>query len=165
MNKYQGDVLRIEKLNPDKTYTALYWDSSVKSFYVKRFSFALSDNTPVCFISDSPKSYLVAISDDKYPQYEVTWKLEDKQPEAYDAEAWIGKKGVTAKGKKCVERGEVKSVRFIEPLIKEEPEAEEPEVEEPEVVDIMEPDFEVEDVAGGDPGEVGEELFEELTLF
>ena len=57
VNKYQGDVLFIEKFDPDKTFTALYWDGAVKSFYVKRFSFVLSDNTPVSFISDAPKSY------------------------------------------------------------------------------------------------------------
>ena len=122
VNKYQGDVLLIEKFDPDKTFTALYWDGAVKSFYVKRFSFVLSDNTPVSFISDAPKSYLVDISGDAHPRYEVVWKLEDKEPEAVEAEAWIAKKGIAAKGKKCAERGEVKAVRFIEPLVIDEPE-------------------------------------------
>ena len=82
----------------------------------------LSDNTPVSFISDAPKSYLVDISGDAHPRYEVVWKLEDKEPEAVEAEAWIAKKGIAAKGKKCAERGEVKAVRFIEPLVIDEPE-------------------------------------------
>ena len=123
VNKYQGDVLLIEKYDPDKTFTALYWDGAVKSFYVKRFSFPLSDNTPVSFISDAPKSYLVELSGDAHPRYEVVWKLSDKEPEAVDAEEWIAKKGIAAKGKKCAERGEVKTVRFIEPLVVDEPEA------------------------------------------
>lgn len=120
VNKYQGDVLRIEKFDPDKTFTALYWDAAAKSFYVKRFSFILSDNTPLSFIAEGAKSYLVALSDDRHPQYEIIWKLEDKEPEKVDAEEWIGKKGYAAKGKKCAERGEVRKVRFVEPLHKPE---------------------------------------------
>ena len=129
VNRYQGDVLLIEKFDPDKTFTALYWDGGVKSFYVKRFSFVPSDNTPVSFISDAPKSYLVELSGDRHPRYEIVWKLSDKEPEAIEAEEWIGKKGIAAKGKKCAERGEVKSVRFIEPLVVDEPEEEEVPVE------------------------------------
>ena len=116
VNKYQGDLLLIEKFDADKTFTALYYDGASKSFYVKRFSFVLSDNNPVSFISDGAKSYLVDLSGDKHPRYQVSWKLSDKEPEAYNAEEWIGKKGFSAKGKKCVERGEVKSVKFIEPI-------------------------------------------------
>ena len=122
VNKYQGDVLFIRKFDPDQTFTALYWDGAVKSFYVKRFSFVLSDNTPVSFISEAPKSYLVDISGDAHPRYEIVWKLEDKEPEPVEAEAWIAKKGIAAKGKKCAERGEVKAVRFIEPLPDEQEE-------------------------------------------
>ena len=125
VNRYQGDVLRIEKFDPGKTFTALYYDGESKSFYVKRFSFTVSDNTPVSFISDSPKSYLVDISDDAYPRYEISWRLEDKQPEIVDAADWIAKKGLGAKGKKCAAKGDVRSVCFVEPLRK--PEEEEPE--------------------------------------
>ena len=123
VNRYQGDVLRIEKFDPGKTFTALYYDGESKSFYVKRFSFTVSDNTPVSFISDSPKSYLVDISDDAYPRYEISWRLEDKQPETVDAADWIAKKGLGAKGKKCAAKGDVMSVRFVEPLrkLEEEP--------------------------------------------
>ena len=131
VNRYQGELLRIEKFDPDKTFTALYWDGASKSFYVKRFSFTVSDNTPQSFISDDPKSKLLELSDDRHPQFEVSWKTDDRQPEAVDAEEWIAKKGVAAKGKKCTSRPYAKGVRFIEPLIKEEDEEELP----PEVPD------------------------------
>ena len=140
VNRYQGDLLRIEKFDPDKTFTALYWDGESKSFYVKRFSFIVSDNTPLSFISDNPKSHLVELSDDLHPQYEISWKLEDKQPEDVDAEEWIGKKGYAAKGKKCAAKGEVKSVRFIEPLVKEEDKRPEEGAEEPAPVELEMPD-------------------------
>ena len=120
-NRYQGELLKIEKLDANKVYTVLYYDKSVASFYVKRFSFDVSDNTPVSFISDSKGSYLVAISDDLHPQFEITFggKNVNREPEQVDAEEFIAKKGLQAKGKK-VSALDVKAVAFIEPLHKPE---------------------------------------------
>ena len=116
-NRYQGELLKIEKLDVNKTYTALYYDKSVSSFYVKRFSFDVSDNTPVSFISEAKGSYLVAISDDKHPQFEITFggKHEHREAELVNAEEFIAKKGLQAKGKR-VSAMDVKSVKFGEPL-------------------------------------------------
>ncbi|MBO4743375.1 MAG: DNA gyrase/topoisomerase IV subunit A [Bacteroidales bacterium] len=170
-NRYPGDVLRIEKFDPEKTFTALYWDAGVKSFYVKRFSFVPSDNTPLSFIAEGSKSRLIELTDDLHPRYEVTWKQEDKPAELILAEEWIGKKGYAAKGKKVVERGEVKSVRFGEPLIVEEPEPEEePVVEEtveetPEAVvtpELRGKEIRIPETASDEPIEL---IFEEPTLF
>ena len=120
-NRYQGDILKIEKLDVGKTYTALYYDKAVTSFYVKRFSFDVSDNTSTSFISEAKGSYLVEVSDDKHPQFEITFggKHEHREAEVVDAEEFIGKKGVQAKGKK-VSAMDVKVVKFIEPLHKPE---------------------------------------------
>ena len=120
-NRYQGDLLKIEKLDTGKTYTALYYDKGVGSFYVKRFAFEVSDNTAVSFISDSKGSFLVEISDDKHPQFEITFggKHEHREAEVVDAEEFIAKKGIQAKGKK-VSAMDVKSVKFVEPLHKPE---------------------------------------------
>ena len=120
-NRYQGDLLKIEKLDVSKTYTALYYDKGVESFYVKRFAFDVSDNTAVSFISEAKGSYLVELSDDKHPQFEITFggKHAHREQENIDAEEFIGKKGVQAKGKK-VSAMDVKSVRFIEPIHKPE---------------------------------------------
>ena len=120
-NRYQGELLKIEKLDVGKVYTALYYDKSVASFYVKRFSFDISDNTSVSFISEAKGSYLIAISDDLHPRFEITFggKNVNRDPEQVDAEEFIAKKGVQAKGKK-VSALDVKGVEFIEPLHKPE---------------------------------------------
>ena len=120
-NRYQGELLKIEKLDVNKTYTALYYDKSVSSFYVKRFSFDVSDNTPVTFISDSKGSYLIELCDDKHPQFEITFggKHEHREAEVVDAEEFIAKKGLQAKGKR-VSAMDVKAVKFVEPLHKPE---------------------------------------------
>ena len=150
-NRYQGDLLKIEKLDVNKTYTALYYDKGVAAFYVKRFSFDVSDNTPVSFISDTKGSYLVEISEDKHPQFEITFggKHAHREAEAVDAEEFIGKKGVQAKGKK-VSAMDVKAVKFIEPLHKAEddvqPEASEAEnlageIDNTGVEDLIDPEI------------------------
>ena len=124
-NRYQGEVIKIEKFNEDKTYTALYWDGAAKSFYVKRFSFILSDNNPLSFISESKGSFLVDISDDKHPRFIVTFggKYSSKSPETIDAEDFIAKKGLAAKGKKCHQQ-ELEKVEFTEPAVFPEDEIE-----------------------------------------
>ena len=121
VNKYQGDVIRIEKLDPGRVYTVLYWDNAAKAFYIKRFSFTESNNNPVLFISDAKGSKLVDISSDLHPQVLLTYgkKFEHKEPDVIDAEEFIAKKGLTAKGKKCSSL-DLKSVEFTEPLHKPE---------------------------------------------
>ena len=119
--KYQGDLLRIEKFEAGKTFTALYWDNEAQSFYVKRFSFDLSDNNPLSFISAAKGSYLVALNDDLHPRVKAVFggKWEHREAEIIDAEEFIAKKGLGAKGKK-VSPMDLKSVEFIEPLRKPE---------------------------------------------
>ncbi len=122
-NRYQGELLKICKLEVGKTYTAIYYDASVEAFYIKRFAFDVSDNTPVSFISDAKGSYLVDISDDLHPRIEITFggKHEYRDHEIIDAEEFIAKKGIQAKGKKASQY-EVASAVFIEPLPVEEDE-------------------------------------------
>ena len=123
VNKYQGDILRIEKFDSMLTFTALYYDGAAKAFYVKRFSFAESNNTPLLFIAEGKGSYLVDITSDAHPSVIVTFggKSAHREPETIDAEEFIGKKGVTAKGKKCSSL-DVKKVEFGEPFIRDDDE-------------------------------------------
>ena len=124
VNKYQGDVIRIEKLDTSKVFTVVYWDNAAKAFYVKRFSFTERNNSPVLFISDARGSKLVDISSDDYPQLILTFggKFAHREPETVDVAEFIAKKGITAKGKKCSPY-DLKAVEFGEPLEKDEPEA------------------------------------------
>lgn len=134
-NRYQGELLILEKMEIGRTYTALYFDGGMKCFYVKRFSFDVSDNNSITFISENKGSFLVDISEDKHPQFEIVFggKHEHRSPETIDAENFIGKKGIQAKGKK-VSQYEVKDVHFVEPLHYPEDETEEvmPETSLPE---------------------------------
>ncbi|MBQ5803858.1 MAG: DNA gyrase/topoisomerase IV subunit A [Bacteroidales bacterium] len=124
-NRYQGDILKVEKLDSQKTYSAIYFDGESKDFYIKRFSFEPSINVVSLFISDAPGSYFVELSDEQFPQVLIEFggKHEKRPAETIDVEQFIGKKGFKAKGKKAT-TFEVASIKFIEPLQKDEPTAE-----------------------------------------
>ena len=148
-NRYQGEVIKVEKFDPNKTYTALYYDAAAKAFYVKRFSFVLSDNTPLSFIAPGAKSYLVDISEDKHPQFQVIFggKYEHRDPENVDAEEYIAKKGYSAKGKKC-HQYDLKEVKFIEPLHKPEDDIEDEPLDIIDDVESDEPQGDSNEVSG-----------------
>ena len=125
-NRYQSEVDRIEKFSPEKVFSALYFDGASKMYYVKRFSFDLSNSvTPVSFIPEESGSRLVALSDDRFPQILLSFKGKSKEraPEAVDVEAFVEKKGWRAKGRR-LGNGDVGKAEFIEPLEKEIPEPE-----------------------------------------
>ena len=148
-NRYQGEVIKIEKFDPNKTYTALYYDAAAKAFYIKRFSFVLSDNTPLSFIAPGTKSYLVALSEDKHPQFQAIFggKYEHRDPENIDAEEYIAKKGYAAKGKKC-HQYDLKEVKFIEPLHKPEDDIEDEPLDIIDDVESDEPQGDSNEVSG-----------------
>ncbi len=134
-NRYQGELLKIEKYDENKTYAALYFDGSARVFYIKRFSFPLSDNNPAPFIPEGKGNYLVDFCSDKHPQFMVTFtgRQENREPEKFDAEEFIAKKGIAARGNRC-HRYDVKTVEFIEPLHK--PEDDEVEIKAGEVISL-----------------------------
>ena len=125
-NRYQGDILKVEKLDTQKTYSAIYFDGESQTYYLKRFSFEPSANAASLFISEYQGSKLIEISTDPYPQVLVQFggKHEKRASETIDVEEFIGKKGFRAKGKR-VTTFEVASITFIEPLQKQAPVEEE----------------------------------------
>jgi topoisomerase-4 subunit A len=131
-NRYEEQILWIEKFDPKKIYSATYYDAELGNCYVKRFTFDPSDNTPQIFISESQGSYLIEISPDRFPQLEVTFKGKHakRDTEYIDVSDFIGVKSYRAKGKR-VTNYDVNTIEFIEPFEKELPEDETSEKSEP----------------------------------
>ncbi|MBO7321454.1 MAG: hypothetical protein J6U80_05955, partial [Bacteroidales bacterium] len=120
---YQGDLLKVQKFDGEKVFTAIYWDNSVKAYYIKRFVFEISDNNVQFFIADTSGARLVDISEDQFPQVKVTFVQngkKEKEPEIIDADEFIAVKGYKAKGKRAA-ASEVATIEFIEPLEKDAP--------------------------------------------
>lgn len=130
-NRYEDEILRIEKFDPEKVFSITYYDGEQKFFYVKRCSLEASDR-PSELVGEHKASYIVEVNDDDYPQLEVTFggANASRPAEHIDVEEFIGVKSSKAKGKR-VSTYEVAKLEFIEPLDKA-PEPEEEELEEGE---------------------------------
>ena len=143
---FQGELMRVEKFDPERTFSVLYYDGPAKSYYIKRFSFEPNSGIAVSFIADGKGSKLVEINEDEFPQLQVVFggKNAGKEPESIDVEQFIGKKGFRAKGKK-VSSLDVKRVSFIEPLVKEKPVPDGGSDEEPDEPDSQAPEVDLTD--------------------
>lgn len=123
-NRYQEEILTIEKLDTEKIYCAIYYDAGAAAYYLKRFNFEPSENLPQSFIGDAEGSRLVAISGDPYPRIQITFggKHATRDVLILDGEAFIGSKSFRAKGKR-ITTFQVEHIAFIDP----KPAPEEPE--------------------------------------
>ena len=136
-NHYDGQLLRVEKFDPSKVWTALLFDASQQGFlYAKRFVFEIPPRgRKGNLMGDNDKSELVALTDIPYPRYQVVFGGNDsfREPLEIDAEQFVAVKSLKAKGKR-VSTLTIESVNELEPLRQPEPEPEEApaEPEEPQ---------------------------------
>ncbi len=123
---FDEDMILIEKWNPKKPLTAVYFDGEKEQYNVKRFLVEPSGNK-VKFISEHEKSRMEVVSSDWLPQIEVKFyknKGEDIDPEKINLSEFIAVKGLKAIGNR-LSAYKVKSVDLLEPLPYEEPVVEE----------------------------------------
>lgn len=119
-NHYTNDLTTIEKFDEKKIWTAVFWDAEQKNHYVKRFNIEPSVKRQ-SFIGEHSDSYLVLVSEERYPQIKVTFKGKDsdKEPLIIDVTDFIGVKSHRARGKRLT-TFKVGEIEEIEPLEKEE---------------------------------------------
>ncbi|MEN8118934.1 MAG: DNA gyrase/topoisomerase IV subunit A [Bacteroidota bacterium] len=115
-NHYEDNLLLIEKFNPNKTFSAVYFDDEKGFFYLKRFEIESSDKD-AWFIAEDNGSKLIALSQDKLPVINVKFggKYQSRPDEEINVDEFIGVKGYKAKGKR-ISTYDIKSVEFIEPI-------------------------------------------------
>ena len=130
-NHYEEGILRIEKYDERKVWTAIVDDADQGYVYVKRFP--LEDNIKKQSMNGTNEaSRLLLLTDTKYPRFSVKFGGGDefREPLVIDADEFIAVKSFKAKGKR-VSNYEIALVEEIEP--REVPEEEMPEA--PVVVD------------------------------
>ncbi len=134
-NHYEEGYLVIEKFRHDKVWTAIFYDAEQQFFYLKRFRFE-NVSRLTGFIGDVKGSYLVCLSGEARPRFELTFggRYENRPAEVVVAEEFIAEKSYKAHGKRLT-NFEVKEIREIEPL--------EEETEETPQEDASGVDFEV----------------------
>ena len=134
-NHYEDNILRIEKYNANKVWTAALFDADQNGFlYVKRFPLEATARHQT-FLGENAANRLAVLTDTPYPRLLVTMGGTDdyREPIELDAESFIGVKSAKARGKRVTTLN-VASVEELEPLRQPEPEAEQP-IEESEITD------------------------------
>ncbi len=126
-NHYDDDILRIEKYNSHKVWTAIFYDADQKYTYLKRFEIEPSQKKQ-SFIGGNVKSHLILLSDERYPRFCVKFGGADafRQPLEIDAEEFISVKSSKAKGKR-LSTFSIDTIEEIEPRQVSEQETEEQE--------------------------------------
>ncbi len=124
-NHYEAGIIRIEKFDPHKNWTAVLYDADQKFMYLKRFTFEPSARKQN-FLGENPASELKILSDIVYPRIHVTFGGRDNYREALeiDADEFIAVKGFKAKGKR-ISTFEIGEIKELEPIRFPEPEDEE----------------------------------------
>jgi topoisomerase IV subunit A len=162
---FDEEMILIEKYNPDKPFTAIYWDAEVERYYVKRFQLEDNDKKQD-FIEEYPGTKLIYFSADWLPQIEITYDnsqtRKPRENEIVNLSEFIGIKGFKAKGKRITELALTK-LTMLEPLPYEEPVMDSEGEGEEEEDDLPEIQLDSELYPDGRPDDADDA--EQLTLF
>ena len=159
-NHYPDNIVRIEKWQPDKVWTAVLFDADNQGYpYIKRFTMDAMTKLQN-FVGENANSRLVILTDVPFPRIKVTYGGHDaaRSPEEIDAEQFIGQKGFKAKGKR-ISTWQIGTIEELEPVRFPEPEVQDDEDEVEEEPENLDPD------AGKSQQQVIDELNGQLSLF
>ena len=119
-NHYDEGYLIFEKFESGKVWSAVFYDAEQQYYYLKRFRFEESSKCN-SIIGDTEGARLLCLSCERHPRFEVVFggKYEARPSEVIVADEFIGEKSFKARGKR-ITTFEVKEIREIEPLVKEE---------------------------------------------
>ena len=119
---FDSDMVVLEKWNPKKPISAIYFNGEKDLYYVKRFLIETEDREDL-FISDHEKSYLEIVSTDWKPVAELEFTKERgkdrKDNETILLEEFISVKGITAIGNQLT-KDKVNQINLLDPLPYEE---------------------------------------------
>lgn len=119
-NHYEDNILRIEKFDSSKEWTAVLYDADQKYDYIKRFTLEPTVKRQ-SIIGGNSHSRLLLLSNNSYPRFEVRFGGGDnfREPLIIDAEEFIAVKSFRAKGRR-VSNYVIDSIAEIEPRQVEE---------------------------------------------
>jgi topoisomerase IV subunit A len=139
---FDEDMVVLEKWNPKKPVSAIYFDGEKSKYFVKRFLIE-NENKEEIFISEHENSQLEIVSTDWRPVAEIVFaknKGVQKENQTIDMEQFIAVKGIKAIGNQLT-GDKLKQVNLLESLPYEEPEEV---VEVREVIENFDDDIETE---------------------
>ena len=162
-NHYEANILRIEKFDERKVWTAVLFDADNQNYpYVKRF-YMEANKKHQTFLGENAESRLVILTDQVYPRLNITFGGADSSRPAMeiDVEQFIGVKGFKAKGKR-ISTWQVDNIEELEPLRFPEPE---PEEEEENSLNshLSSPDADDSEDLDPDAGKSEQQVIDEMT--
>ena len=161
-NHYETNILRIEKWEPHKVWTAVLYDADNEGYpYVKRFLMeAIKKHQN--YLGDNVNSKPILLTDVVYPRLQVTFGGVDAVRPALeiDVDSFIAVKGFKAKGKR-ISTFNIDKIEELEPT--RFPEA--PAEGEGEYADTDEEDENLDPDAGKTQQQVIDEITGQLNLF
>lgn len=118
--RFDEDLITIEKFNPEKIITAVYWEGEKEQYNVKRFHPEVAQK-PVEFITEHERSFLEFATTHPSPSVILQFdkRSNDQEDEEINLEEFIAVKGITAMGNRLTAL-KVKAIDRIEPEIVEE---------------------------------------------
>ncbi|WP_299684514.1 DNA gyrase/topoisomerase IV subunit A [uncultured Dokdonia sp.] len=120
---FDSDMIVLEKWEPEKPITAIYWDGEKERYYGKRFLIE-NPEKPETFISDHDNSQLELVSTDHRPVAELVFYKErgkdQKENESVSMEDFIAVKGINALGNQLYPQ-KLKQLNWLESLPYEAP--------------------------------------------
>ncbi|VAW16140.1 Topoisomerase IV subunit A [hydrothermal vent metagenome] len=120
-NHFEGNILTIEKYDPGKVLSVVYFDAGQNYYYLKRFEFEKIQNKMIRFIGDNPDNKLVSVTWVRYPRLEIEFggKNNERENEIIEVAEFISVKSWKAKGKRLTNY-EVENIKELEPVVKDE---------------------------------------------
>lgn len=116
--RFESDIVVLEKWNPEKPISIVYWEGEKERFYVKRFLIEQPDKEEL-IITEHQDSQLEIVSTDYKPQIEIEFikaKGKERKPNQVESlEEFISVKGIKAQGNQLT-TDKVKQIDLIEPL-------------------------------------------------
>jgi len=121
---FDDDTLLIEKYDPEKIYSTVYFDGESGFYFLKRFQVGPTERR-VHFIGENPGSKVIAVSNDESAHFEVVFggRSRKKPPEIIDAAEFIGIKSHKAHGKRLTTATVEAVTLLVQPGKEEEPPA------------------------------------------
>ena len=101
-NHYEDNILRIEKYDPSKVWTAILYDASQQNYpYLKRFTLDANARKQNC-LGDNKENRLVWLSETPYPRIQVMFGGDDsfREPLVIETDEFIAVKSYKARGKR-----------------------------------------------------------------
>ena len=115
-NHYEDNILRLEKWDEHKIWTAILYDADNQGYpYIKRFTMDATKRHQN-FMGENPNCKLILLTDTPFPRIKVTYGGVDaiRPAEEIDAEQFIAQKSFKAKGKRLT-TFKLESVEELEP--------------------------------------------------